>query len=117
MLDVLFFKQKTAYEMRISDWSSDVCSSDLLIYSKPARCFQKRTMEFASCRCTRGLANWINKWSPVFWITISYRTLQRTRVACVGINGISITGLKSIHIFQIVIQALAQPSHQNGRES
>src|SRR3546814_2862660 len=26
---VLFFKQKTAYEMRISDWSSDVCSSDL----------------------------------------------------------------------------------------
>src|SRR3546814_15242778 len=29
-----FFKQKTAYEMRISDWSSDVCSSDLL---EPAR--------------------------------------------------------------------------------
>src|SRR3546814_15841001 len=26
-----FFKQKTAYEMRISDWSSDVCSSDLCI--------------------------------------------------------------------------------------
>src|SRR3546814_1550231 len=26
---VFFFKQKTAYEMRISDWSSDVCSSDL----------------------------------------------------------------------------------------
>src|SRR3546814_5883734 len=26
-----FFKQKTAYEMRISDWSSDVCSSDLYI--------------------------------------------------------------------------------------
>src|SRR3546814_4776996 len=28
---MLFFKQKTAYEMRISDWSSDVCSSDLVI--------------------------------------------------------------------------------------
>src|SRR3546814_8993781 len=27
-----FFKQKTAYEMRISDWSSDVCSSDLTFY-------------------------------------------------------------------------------------
>src|SRR3546814_2675260 len=26
---VFFFKQKTAYEMRISDWSSDVCSSEL----------------------------------------------------------------------------------------
>src|SRR3546814_5231601 len=31
---VFFFKQKTAYEMRISDWSSDVCSSDL------TRCFR-----------------------------------------------------------------------------
>src|SRR3546814_1406667 len=30
MVLVFFFKQKTAYEMRISDWSSDVCSSDLL---------------------------------------------------------------------------------------
>src|SRR3546814_3990544 len=28
--DVFFVKQKTAYEMRISDWSSDVCSSDLV---------------------------------------------------------------------------------------
>src|SRR3546814_10066388 len=26
-----FFKQKTAYELRISDWSSDVCSSDLMV--------------------------------------------------------------------------------------
>src|SRR3546814_7922892 len=32
----VFFKQKTAYEMRISDWSSDVCSSDLGIL-KPSR--------------------------------------------------------------------------------
>src|SRR3546814_4780114 len=30
MLFFFFFKQKTAYEMRISDWSSDVCSSDLV---------------------------------------------------------------------------------------
>src|SRR3546814_4958789 len=30
---MFFFKQKTAYEMRISDWSSDVCSSDLAVYS------------------------------------------------------------------------------------
>src|SRR3546814_2263285 len=29
MFLLFFFKQKTAYEMRISDWSSDVCSSDL----------------------------------------------------------------------------------------
>src|SRR3546814_6720960 len=35
-----FFKQKTAYEMRISDWSSDVCSSDLRVklpFVQPAR--------------------------------------------------------------------------------
>src|SRR3546814_18423632 len=33
---VFFFKQKTAYEMRISDWSSDVCSSDLFETGCPA---------------------------------------------------------------------------------
>src|SRR3546814_3916614 len=32
---VFFFKQKTAYEMRISDWSSDVCSSDLMTGAPP----------------------------------------------------------------------------------
>src|SRR3546814_5544329 len=32
---VFFFKQKTAYEMRISDWSSDVCSSDLVSMPPP----------------------------------------------------------------------------------
>src|SRR3546814_7762271 len=30
-----FFKQKTAYELRISDWSSDVCSSDLSVHVDP----------------------------------------------------------------------------------
>src|SRR3546814_16496559 len=34
---VCFFKQKTAYEMRISDWSSDVCSSDLMILKRMKR--------------------------------------------------------------------------------
>src|SRR3546814_6221956 len=34
-----FFKQKTAYEMRISDWSSDVCSSDLLARNPAVPCF------------------------------------------------------------------------------
>src|SRR3546814_6924802 len=32
MFVFFFFKQKTAYEMRISDWSSDVCSSDLAVF-------------------------------------------------------------------------------------
>src|SRR3546814_109998 len=37
---VFFFKQKTAYEMRISDWSSDVCSSDLLRFEAQVYLFQ-----------------------------------------------------------------------------
>src|SRR3546814_17738068 len=36
-----FFKQKTAYEMRISDWSSDVCSSDLIAYVLPEDDFDR----------------------------------------------------------------------------
>src|SRR3546814_15963297 len=35
---MFFFKQKTAYEMRISDWSSDVCSSDLIQIAIDQRC-------------------------------------------------------------------------------
>src|SRR3546814_7712573 len=37
MLFLFFCKQKTAYEMRISDWSSDVCSSDLLVQHQQGR--------------------------------------------------------------------------------
>src|SRR3546814_5661538 len=35
-----FFKQKTAYELRISDWSSDVCSSDLMVQTLMVESFQ-----------------------------------------------------------------------------
>src|SRR3546814_2605055 len=37
IFSIFFFKQKTAYEMRISDWSSDVCSSDLKWAYPPAQ--------------------------------------------------------------------------------
>src|SRR3546814_5185832 len=40
-----FFKQKTAYEMRISDWSSDVCSSDLAFAHAPG--FRQEVRQFA----------------------------------------------------------------------
>src|SRR3546814_7903282 len=45
------FKQKTAYEMRISDWSSDVCSSDLLLDRSGARLRQAQQPD----RSDRGL--------------------------------------------------------------
>src|SRR3546814_8728651 len=42
-----FFKQKTAYEMRISDWSSDVCSSDLRSEGSPKPSLKERAVAFA----------------------------------------------------------------------
>src|SRR3546814_7993640 len=41
MLFISFFKQKTAYEMRISDWSSDVCSSDLIVVTEMSHSFDQ----------------------------------------------------------------------------
>src|SRR3546814_7386060 len=53
-----FFKQKTAYEMRISDWSSDVCSSDLVASAALLRRPQNRTIPFktagAACETDEG---------------------------------------------------------------
>src|SRR3546814_10024230 len=54
---VFFFKQKTAYEMRISDWSSDVCSSDLAVAG--ARGGRRRSRSPTQptrgvCHCDRG---------------------------------------------------------------
>src|SRR3546814_4233345 len=42
---LFFFKQKTAYEMRISDWSSDVCSSDLLCVIAPPRTVREHQLK------------------------------------------------------------------------
>src|SRR3546814_2035805 len=60
---LFFFKQKTAYEMRISDWSSDVCSSDLegeaILFDVAARSFlhhQVRSM--VGCLELVGCGKW-----------------------------------------------------------
>src|SRR3546814_10432908 len=51
-----FFKQKTAYEMRISDWSSDVCSSDLVGEQALAPGFDPmQPRGLAPRRCAAGL--------------------------------------------------------------
>src|SRR3546814_9753719 len=50
MFVFFFFKQKTAYEMRISDWSSDVCSSDLYALARPGSIFlARRSTTRGSC--------------------------------------------------------------------
>src|SRR3546814_7396074 len=49
-----FFKQKTAYEMRISDWSSDVCSSDLVglgRHEHVARCGECHVLQLGVAGC------------------------------------------------------------------
>src|SRR3546814_5013980 len=58
MSHFFFFKQKTAYEMRISDWSSDVCSSDLLMVARGAggfRALRTRQPLGHACRALLGL--------------------------------------------------------------
>src|SRR3546814_4049554 len=66
---LFFFKQKTAYEMRISDWSSDGCSSDL-----PAR----RAFHFCGCapRPTIPEGGYLRCW---WWYRSRFRTLSNAR--------------------------------------
>src|SRR3546814_5942752 len=52
---VFFFKQKTAYEMRISDWSSDVCSSDLIESAFAERDDLGGDGQLAKLRCDIGI--------------------------------------------------------------
>src|SRR3546814_20666534 len=51
MVFILFFNQKTLYEMRISDWSSDVCSSDLPgTWVQTSRVRSAKSSIFQACR-------------------------------------------------------------------
>src|SRR3546814_19154140 len=63
---IFFFKQKTAYEMRISDWSSDVCSSDLVMEDmiKLWKARQHRAQNLDSW--WRQIAGWRDKKSLAF---------------------------------------------------
>src|SRR3546814_4083202 len=66
---VFFFKQKTAYEMRISDWSSDVCSSDLSVPARkpprrsPLRCAVSISIPRVKSCCSRVRSIWPAKCS------------------------------------------------------
>src|SRR3546814_6994771 len=54
---VFFFKQKTAYEMRISDWSSDVCSSDLPDRTAATESASAPATGASDCESERGNVN------------------------------------------------------------
>src|SRR3546814_20287408 len=79
---MFFFKQKTAYEMRISDWSSDVCSSDLAPLFNNAcinlgeralvdLCYCIRVNRYGSKMAASMVATWLSKSSAAFSISPS----------------------------------------------
>src|SRR3546814_9939721 len=67
---VFFFKQKTAYEMRISDWSSDVCSSDLT--STPPRAVPSSLV--ITSPVTPAVSRNASIWLNAFWPTVASST-------------------------------------------
>src|SRR3546814_10691239 len=79
-----FFKQKTAYEMRISDWSSDVCSSDLRSSRRTDAadhrlCHASRAACGVRCAGEGGRAKW--SWYPRDLCRTAGRILYRARPA------------------------------------
>src|SRR3546814_4650618 len=86
----VFFEQKTAYEMRISDWSSDVCSSDLHVFQRmtdPVACgdFRQRLAELCGLRGELGIGSDKNidlVFDGLFEILAAY--FQCVRVNAIG---------------------------------
>src|SRR3546814_10990574 len=89
MLDVLvvfFFKQKTAYEMRISDWSSDVCSSDLTGTTPISEDFdlQRFAAESLGSYAGGGIAWGASGQAATPLGTADYRHFSFSRISCVA---------------------------------
>src|SRR3546814_4875500 len=82
---VFFFKQKTAYEMRISDWSSDVCSSDLFFWAKGRHVIFDRRPCFAICHPQSAARPWLlyGRWVGAEWAQLS---LMSCRVSRKGVS-------------------------------
>src|SRR3546814_1574581 len=79
-IEFFFFKQKTAYEMRISDWSSDVCSSDL--HGDRDRCREPcSSIRGGSC-CTCGSAEGNDYGERRHRAAGAYRCHQIGRASC-----------------------------------
>src|SRR3546814_4356405 len=84
-----FFKQKTAYEMRISDWSSDVCSSDLHPDAAPGDGELKRLYLLPSLhnggwggRLFQVALDWLQRHGPrTLWISV-WSENQIGRASC-----------------------------------
>ena len=77
-----FFKQKTAYEMSIGDWSSDVCSSDLMIRRPPRS--TRRLTPFPTRRSSDlDAVNSIDRYEVMLW----FRSRGDECLSCEGSSG------------------------------
>src|SRR3546814_14851606 len=88
-----FFKQKTSYEMRISDWSSDVFSSDLAVANhRSGDRPQSRSCRLRGCRSRkrrRGGSEWsrlvsVKGWGPPWGMELGPATGKIGRASCRG---------------------------------
>src|SRR3546814_8522199 len=79
-----FFKQKTAYEMRSSDWSSDVCSSDLLFPLFLKLLGIHRALPALVALCVVVLLDAAAPWSPgsVSWRMLTHEMSEIGRASC-----------------------------------
>src|SRR3546814_7923584 len=89
---VFFFKQKTAYEMRISDWRSDVCSSDL---PNPKSRYNQRHHD--------------EHWYP-------YNLIAHNDIRAVGIGTVVLTERTVTHTYQLQKCRYAVTSSEERRE-
>src|SRR3546814_6146631 len=82
----IVFKQKTAYEMRISDWSSDVCSSDLIdeVQNVPIRSLEELRMLSNFQFQHRSLLQTLLVGQPQFRSTIGGPELEQLRQREIG---------------------------------
>src|SRR3546814_8220010 len=87
LLSFFFFKHKTAYEMRISDWSSDVCSSDLPWHAAMRGLKTKRTNSGHSKRSGSGAAMRharCLRWQTDIWNAINKMKHAKYCAMCCG---------------------------------
>src|SRR3546814_4650357 len=101
VLFFFFFKQKTAYEMRISDWSSDVCSSDLLPTIRRTMTDPTADDQSLMAPLRQALLD-----CAAAGATITYQELAQRA---------SFPGPHTIHRLTLLLEAMARADHAAGR--
>src|SRR3546814_10462882 len=110
-----FFKQKTAYEMRISDWSSDVCSSDLSFpglreYLQRAEFSMNKTYRTVWCEATGTFVAVGENVRARGKRTSGARTLARAALA------VAVAGAMGAAQADVTIPASTDPASWDGNE-